>query len=194
MKKNIYIKTNTSKYHVKIGQNFFKKYLNNLANKNSKKYILIDLKVYKIYKNYFDHLTKKDVYLIKVNGSEKIKSIDVYWKVILNLLNYQIDRSSYIIAIGGGTVGDLGGFIASTILRGVKFILIPTTLLSQVDSSIGGKNGINTEFGKNLVGTFFQPNVIIVDTSFLRSLTLKQFKSGYAEIVKHAIISDKSFF
>ena len=105
-----------------------------------------------------------------------------------------INRSSTILAIGGGTLGDLSGFIASTILRGVKFILIPTTLLSQVDSSIGGKNGINTKFGKNLVGTFYQPSLVIVDPTFLNSLSFREIKSGYAEIVKHAIIKDEKFF
>ena len=106
-----------------------------------------------------------------------IKSIEYYWKIILILLNNKIDRSSLIIAIGGGTIGDLGGFVASTILRGIKFTLIPTTLLSQADSSIGGKNGINTKFGKNLVGNFYQPNSIIIDPSFLKSLSIKQIKS-----------------
>ena len=106
----------------------------------------------------------------------------------------KIDRSSTIISIGGGTVGDLCGFISSTILRGVKFSLIPTTLLSQVDSSIGGKNGINSKYGKNLIGTFYQPDIVIIDPTILRSLPLKQLRSGYAEIVKHALINDKNFY
>ena len=104
-----------------------------------------------------------------------------------------VDRKSVIIAIGGGTLGDLAGFIASTLLRGVDLVLIPTTLLSQVDSSIGGKNGINTKYGKNLIGTFYQPTKVIIDPSTLSSLPRREFLSGYAEIVKHAIIMIKNF-
>ena len=103
-----------------------------------------------------------------------------------------VDRN--IIAIGGGTLGDLTGFIASTVLRGLDFFLIPTTLLSQVDSSIGGKNGINTVYGKNLIGTFYQPKEVLIDISILNSLPKKEIKSGYAEIIKHALIHDYSFF
>ena len=99
-----------------------------------------------------------------------------------------------LIAIGGGTIGDLTGFIASTILRGVKFILIPTTLLAQVDSSIGGKNGINTSFGKNLIGTFLQPDLVIVDPAALVTLSKREVRSGYSEILKHALIKDKIFY
>ena len=110
------------------------------------------------------------------------------------LLSLQIDRSSTLVAIGGGTIGDLVGYIASTMLRGVDYKLIPTTLLSQVDSSIGGKNGINTKHGKNLIGSFFHPSEVVIDISFLKSLPLKEIKSGYAEIVKHSLINDRNFF
>ena len=110
------------------------------------------------------------------------------------LLKKEIDRSSTLIAIGGGAIGDLCGFIASTILRGVRLVLVPSTLLSQVDSSIGGKNGINSKYGKNLVGTFYQPDVVIIDPSILFSLPFRQIKSGYAEIVKYALINDNKFY
>ena len=125
---------------------------------------------------------------------EKIKNLNSYQSLINKILEKQINRNSTIVAIGGGTVGDLVGFIASTILRGVKLVLIPTTLLSQVDSSIGGKNGINTSYGKNLLGTFYQPNKVIIDPKILKSLPKREIKSGYAEILKHAIINDLSFF
>jgi len=110
------------------------------------------------------------------------------------ILSKGIDRNSVIIAIGGGTIGDLSGFVASTILRGVKFILMPTTLLSQVDSSIGGKNGINTTMGKNLIGTFYNPDAVYIDPKILSSLSKREIKSGYAEIIKHSLINDLSFF
>ena len=192
MIKTIRIKKNNLDYNINIGNGLFKKYLKSLNNQKDKKFLIIDQKVYKIYKKTLNQY--KNLNIIKINGSENIKSIKNYWKIILILLNKKIDRSSSIIAIGGGTIGDLVGFIASTILRGVKFILIPTTLLSQADSSIGGKNGINTKLGKNLVGTFHQPNRVIIDPSFLKSLSFKQIKSGYAEIVKHAIINDIIFY
>ena len=105
-----------------------------------------------------------------------------------------MNRKSAVIAIGGGSLGDLVGFVASTLLRGLDFFLIPTTLLSQVDSSIGGKNGINTSYGKNLLGTFYQPKEVLIDISVLNSLPKKEIKSGYAEIIKHALIKDYSFF
>ena len=110
------------------------------------------------------------------------------------MLSLGVNRKSVLVAIGGGTLGDLAGFIASTLLRGVDLILIPTTLLSQVDSSVGGKNGINTNFGKNLVGTFYQPKLVIIDPYVLSSLPKRELLSGYAEIVKHAIIYDQKFF
>ena len=158
MVKIIRLKTKTSNYLIRIGNGSFKKIINDLKRQQSNKYILIDSKVYNNFSSYFNKLKRKDIILIKINSSEKIKSIKHYWDIASQLLNKKINRSSIIVAIGGGTLGDLVGFIASTILRGVKFILIPTTLLSQVDSSIGGKNGINSKFAKNVIGTFYQPS------------------------------------
>ena len=192
MKKQILIKTKSKKYKIFIENGSINTYLKSELRTDSKKFIIIDSKVSKkinkIIKN------KNNVSLITVKGSEKLKSINSYWKIISKLLQKKIDRSSTIISIGGGTVGDLCGFISNTILRGVKFSLIPTTLLSQVDSSIGGKNGINSKYGKNLIGTFYQPDIVIIDPTILRSLPLKQLRSGYAEIVKHALINDKNFY
>ena len=192
MKKQILIKTKSKKYKIFIENGSINTYLKSELRTDSKKFIIVDSKVSKkinkIIKN------KKNVFLITVKGSEKLKSINSYWKIISKLLQKKIDRSSTIISIGGGTVGDLCGFISNTILRGVKFSLIPTTLLSQVDSSIGGKNGINSKYGKNLIGTFYQPDIVIIDPTILRSLPLKQLRTGYAEIVKHALINDKNFY
>ena len=192
MKKQILIKTKSKQYKIFIENGSINTYLKSELRTDSKKFIIVDNKVSKkinkIIKN------KKNVFLITVKGSEKLKSINSYWKIISKLLQKKIDRSSTIISIGGGTVGDLCGFISNTILRGVKFSLIPTTLLSQVDSSIGGKNGINSKYGKNLIGTFYQPDIVIIDPTILRSLPLKQLRSGYAEIVKHALINDKNFY
>ena len=192
MIKNIRVRKNNLDYNISIGNGLFNKYLKLLTNKTEKKFLIIDQKVYRILKKTL--IQYKDLNIIQIHVSENIKSIEYYWKIILILLNKNIDRSSLVIAIGGGTIGDLGGFVASTILRGVKFTIIPTTLLSQADSSIGGKNGINTKLGKNLVGTFYQPTRVIIDPFFLQSLPFKQIKSGYAEIIKHAIINDIIFY
>ena len=136
----------------------------------------------------------KNFNLISVQGGEKIKSLKYFAEITNKLLKLKIDRKSCIIAVGGGTIGDLSGFIASTILRGVDFKLIPTTLLSQVDSSIGGKNGINSSFGKNLIGTFYHPTEVIIDANMLKTLPKREIKSGYAEIIKHSLIKDLKFF
>jgi len=125
---------------------------------------------------------------------EQTKSFAELEKLSSWLLTHGIDRKSLIFAVGGGVVGDLTGFCASTILRGVPFIQIPTTLLAQVDSSVGGKTGINTAQGKNLVGTFYQPKAVIADLQTLETLPQRELLAGYAEIVKYGLINDSSFF
>ena len=191
MNKKIKIKSIEKNYFIEIRYNFFKKKLTKLITNKNKIIIIIDRNVEYLIKNL---KFKNNIFVIKIKGSEKIKNFNNYEIITKKILSFGIDRNSLIIAIGGGTIGDLSGFIASTILRGVKFILIPTTLLSQVDSSIGGKNGINTNHGKNLVGTFYQPDEVFIDPNILRSLPKKELISGYAEIVKHALINDKVFF
>ena len=162
-----------------------------LINDNNKIIIVIDRNVEYLLKNI---KFKKNIFIIKIKGSEKIKNFNNYEILTKKILSFGVDRNSIVIAIGGGTIGDLSGFIASTILRGVKFVLMPTTLLSQVDSSIGGKNGINTNLGKNLIGTFYQPDEVFIDPKILESLPKKELQSGYAEVVKHALINDIFFF
>lgn len=191
MKKIISIKTTEKKYNIFIQKNSIMTAINIEKKIGNKIFILIDSRVSYLIKK----LKKNDkIKVIKLKGGEKIKSIKNYSKISERLLKLKIDRSSTIIAIGGGTVGDLSGFIASTVLRGVKFILIPTTLLSQVDSSIGGKNGINTTYGKNLIGNFFQPDKVIIDISVLSTLPKREIKSGYAEILKHSLIKNRKLF
>ena len=192
MKKIIQIKDKGYNYKILIEKSCIDFFFNSKTFKKSNNFIIIDKKLSKIIKKKLNN--KSNAKFIEISGSEKIKSINFYTKIIKKLLNLKIDRHSNIIAIGGGSIGDLSGFIASTILRGVNFILIPTTLLSQVDSSIGGKNGINSDFGKNLIGTFYQPNLVIIDPQILKTLPPRQIISGYAEIVKHSLISNKNFY
>ena len=186
---NITIKENT--YSIEIENNSINKNLKKIIATNKKIIFLIDKKVFHIFKELKNY--KKQNYIC-INCSEKIKSFESYENLTQKILKIGIDRNSLIVAMGGGTLGDLTGFIASTLLRGIKLILIPTTLLSQVDSSIGGKNGINTKFGKNLLGTFYHPKLVLIDPSILFSLPKREIRSGYAEIIKHAIINDEKFF
>ena len=190
MIKEIKINNNHINTSSTIKSNYATKYLNFLSKNNRKIFCIVDNKV----KNFFNDLDKKNIHFTYLKCGEKIKKINYYEKIYEKLLSKGIDRNSILVCIGGGTLGDLCGFIASTILRGVEYKLIPTTLLSQVDSSIGGKNGINSKYGKNLIGSFYQPNEVIIDTKFLKMLPFREIKSGYAEIIKHALIKDKNFF
>ncbi|MDI2090575.1 3-dehydroquinate synthase [Commensalibacter oyaizuii] len=131
---------------------------------------------------------------ILIPPGENTKSIHNYEIVTNQLLERGIERKTPIIALGGGVTGDLSGFAAATTLRGVPFIQIPTTLLSQVDSSVGGKTGINTPTGKNLIGAFYQPEIVIADTHTLDTLPIRELKAGYAEIVKAGLIDDVELF
>jgi len=125
---------------------------------------------------------------------EQTKSFATLNLVCESFLDARIDRSTALIALGGGVIGDLTGFAAGVILRGVPFIQIPTTLLAQVDSSVGGKTGINAAHGKNLIGLFYQPLKVIADVATLDSLDYRQLKAGYAEVVKYGLIRDLAFF
>jgi 3-dehydroquinate synthase len=125
---------------------------------------------------------------------ESSKSISTYGELMNQLLDNKIQRDEALIALGGGVIGDLTGFAASTLRRGVDFIQIPTTLLSQVDSSVGGKTGINAPQGKNLIGAFYQPRLVLADISTLDSLPHREVLAGYAEVVKYGLLGDYNFF
>ena len=129
-----------------------------------------------------------DTKTIIIPSGEKSKSFSGLESLIQELLIYKIERNDTLIALGGGVVGDLVGFASSIIYRGINFIQIPTTILSQVDSAVGGKTGINLEEGKNLVGSFHQPKAVITDVSFLKTLPKREIIAGYAEILKLSLI------
>ncbi len=131
---------------------------------------------------------------IIVPAGEASKSFARFEWLMDALLTLQPDRKTTLIALGGGVVGDLCGFAASVLLRGVPFIQVPTSLLAQVDSSVGGKTGINTQAGKNLVGSFYQPQLVLIDTDTLRTLPARELRAGYAEVVKYGLIDDAPFF
>ena len=133
-----------------------------------------------------------DLYLIE--GGEDAKSFSSLEKLLDRMLADGVDRQCVVIAFGGGVVGDVAGFAAGVIMRGIELIQIPTTLMSQVDSSVGGKNGINTRQGKNLVGSFLQPRIVLNDVSLLSSLPSDEMKSGYGEIVKYGLLCGEEEF
>ncbi|MCB9976714.1 MAG: 3-dehydroquinate synthase [Rhodospirillales bacterium] len=132
--------------------------------------------------------------IIVLPHGEKTKSYEFLSKLHHWMLGHNIHRNSVVVAVGGGVIGDLTGFAAATVLRGVPFVQIPTTLLSQVDSSVGGKTGINTEYGKNLVGSFYQPGVVVADVDVLNTLPRREVLAGYAEVVKYGLIGNIRFF
>ena len=193
-----------SSYDIVIGTNLISNPAPYLKNYIEKRKIII------IHDDYFSPTQKKNsyfykflesikencnnVHLISIPGGDKTKNINHLNEIIETTLSFEIDRDSIIIAFGGGVVGDIAGFVSSIVLRGINYIQVPTTLLSQVDSSIGGKTGINSKMGKNLIGAFHQPLAVISDINILNSLPKREFYAGLAEIVKYGLIKDIAFF
>ena len=192
------VKTENHKYPIFIGNNILDKF-ENLLKTNSIKFnqclIIVDKNVpKKLISKVLKSLPKKNRFIYNFKANEKNKNQKSIDNILSILLSKNFNRNDCVISIGGGITGDVSGFVASIFKRGLKFINIPTTLLSQVDSSIGGKTGINSKYGKNLIGTFYQPSLVVSDISFLKSLPRREVVCGYGEILKHAIISDKKFF
>lgn len=191
------IKTRTEKYPIIIGQNLISN-LSKILNKNfikfKKSLIVIDKNVPNNFQRKIKNNLKKNTYVCYINANEKNKNQKTVSKIIEILLNKNFSREDCLVSVGGGITGDIVGFAASQFKRGLKFINIPTTLLAQVDSSIGGKTGVNTIYGKNLIGSFYQPKIVISDINFLASLPKRELICGYGEILKHAIIANKNFY
>ena len=135
-----------------------------------------------------------DFLSIKIPSGEKYKSISTCQGLWQTLIQHHCDRQNLIINLGGGVIGDMGGFVAGTYMRGVNFIQVPTTLLSQVDASVGGKLAIDMQGYKNIVGLFLEPQMVWVDTSFIQTLTERELRSGYAEVIKHALIRSQALW
>ncbi|MGM0526027.1 MAG: 3-dehydroquinate synthase [Pseudomonadota bacterium] len=139
-------------------------------------------------------LAEHHVTVFEMPDGEQYKSLSVYSEVMDQLISAGFNRDAAIVALGGGVVGDLAGFVAATFQRGVDFYQIPTTLLAQVDSSVGGKTAVNHPQGKNLIGAFYQPQAVLIDTDCLQTLPERHYKSGLAEVIKYGIIYDNDFF
>ena len=127
-------------------------------------------------------------------GGDGAKNLVEAEKIFATMIEAEMDRSSWVVALGGGVVGDMAGFVAATFQRGIPFVQVPTTIVAQVDASIGGKTAVNHALGKNLIGSFHQPHMVLADTSALRSLPVPEMVAGMAEVVKHAIIRDADLF
>ena len=192
------VNTNSQQYSIIIGNNILKK-VNKFLKENSIDFnqclLVIDKNIPKnLVKDTLKSLPKGSVSIHYFNASEKNKNLKSVNEITSILLKKSFNRNDCLISIGGGITGDVSGFAASTFKRGLKFVNIPTTLLSQVDSSIGGKTGVNTKYGKNLIGSFYQPSLVISDTNFLNSLPKREVVCGYGEILKHSLINGKKFF
>ena len=192
------VKTKTKNYPIIIGENILDKIgnqINTKIPKCKKIALIVDNKVpKKILIRIKNSIKNFNYFFIKLNSSEKIKNLKTVNMLINILLKKNFHRNDCMIVLGGGILGDVAALAANLIKRGIKFINIPTTLLAQVDSSIGGKTGVNSKYGKNLIGTFYQPEMVISDISVLNSLPKREIVCGYAEILKHALILDKKLF
>jgi len=192
------INTKDHKYPILIGKGLITK-LPKLLNNNSIKFnkclLVIDNRVPKnLINKIFKSLKKKQTITHIFSANELNKNQSSVNKILTILLKKNFHRNDCLISIGGGITGDVSGFAASIFKRGIRFVNIPTTLLAQVDSSIGGKTGINSIHGKNSIGSFYQPSLVISDINFLKTLPKREIICGYGEILKHSLIDNKKFF
>lgn len=189
----VYIDLGVNSYFIHIGDDIL--HLISDYIKGGDKYLLItDENVDRLYGKLFEEsLLGKQIYKFIIKPGEQSKTLATVEDILNNMIDLGLTRRSKIIALGGGIVGDISGFCASIFMRGIPFIQIPTTLLSQVDSSVGGKTGVNMEKGKNMVGSFYQPETVIIDINTLKTLPHRELISGIGEIIKYGIIWDYDF-
>lgn len=182
------------KYKIIIGNKSLEK-INEFVkfNKYSKVFIISEKKIYNLWKDKINKI-HNNINVILLKTGEKTKSMESVQYICEKLIDFGADRKSLIINIGGGMITDLGGFSSSIYMRGVDYINIPTSLLAMIDASIGGKNGVNLNSVKNIIGVFNEPKIIIIDTEFLQTLPEREYNSAYGEIIKHSIIRNKKYF
>lgn len=194
----IELMTNRSKSTlIKIGVDFLQPEFKMQKEGHGKKAVLIlDENVDKLHPQVFEHLDHlyDDLLKIVVPQGESSKSLSMFADILNKALHHGVRRSTVVYVAGGGVTGDLGAFVAASLLRGLPLVHIPTTLLAMVDSSIGGKTGINHDTGKNLIGAFYQPDIVLMDMSFLSTLPQREWNCGMGEVLKYACISDPAIF
>ena len=192
------VKNLNSNYSIIIGKNVLNKISNQikiLCPGTQKIALVVDKNVPKKFKIKIKKSLKKyKIYIFEYDVNEKFKSLANVNMLVEKCLAQNFNRNDVLISLGGGILGDFSAFAASMIKRGINFVNIPTTLLAQVDSSIGGKTGVNSIRGKNLIGSFYQPKLVISDVEILKSLPERELVCGYAEILKHALILKNNFF
>ena len=194
----IQVKNKDTNYSILVGHgavNLLGEQIKKLCPKTKKVGLILDKNIPMKYKKKIKKQIKRyEVHLYEFTPNENLKSFTKANNLIESLLKNNFNRSDVIIAAGGGIIGDFAGFVASILKRGVNFINLPSTLLAQADSSIGGKTGVNSNRGKNLIGSFYQPRVVISELGFLKSLSRRNLVCGFAEILKHSLIHDNKFF
>ena len=194
----IKVKNRETKYPIFIGSgalNLLRGQIKSTCPQTKKIALILDKNVPKQYKKKVKRaLSNYKVYSKEYLPKENLKSFKEAGLLVENLLKNKFNRGDSIVAVGGGIIGDFAGFVASILKRGINFINVPSTLLSQVDSSIGGKTGVNSKEGKNLIGSFYQPKLVISELAFLKSLPKRELVCGFAEILKYSLIRDKKFF
>ncbi|CDZ16329.1 3-dehydroquinate synthase [Candidatus Johnevansia muelleri] len=196
MQKNIMVELGNRSYPIYIGPDLiYKGYIYTPYISGDKVLIVTNkLIAYYYLERLKNQLREFDVYELILQEGESTKHIATVEKIWSILLIYKFNRSSTIIALGGGVIGDISGFAAASYQRGITFIQMPTTLLAQVDSSVGGKTGVNHFLGKNMIGAFWQPSLVIIDTQTLNTLSHRDISAGIAEVIKYGLIHDIAFF
>jgi 3-dehydroquinate synthase len=195
----IRVKLGERSYDISIGSNILNTIGDNLKSfgLSPKIAIVSNPTVYPLYGKTVSDSVKKagfDVITVTIPDGEEYKNLLWVQHIYNELLKVKLDRSSALIALGGGVIGDITGFVASTYMRGISYIQVPTTLLAQVDSSVGGKTGVNHKLGKNMIGTFWQPRLVWIDVDTLKTLPLRELRAGLAEVIKYGVIWDEKLF
>lgn len=183
--------------NIKLKQNSYKVFINELEKLNfdTKVVLLSNARILNLHlKTLKSKIKCKELFIISVEEGEEYKNLQTVEKILNQMFAHRIDRKSILISFGGGVISDIGGFVASIYQRGISFINIPTTLLACVDASVGGKTGVNNQFGKNLIGSFYQPKAVYCQSEFLKTLNDKELSSAMAEIIKMALSFDIRFF
>ena len=181
--KKLSVKTKNKEYDILI-KNGLLSDIDTFLSNDTKFFLITNDNLAKIYPDFISKFKNKVI----IKDGENHKNFETFQYIAEELLRQRIERKDKIVVFGGGVTGDLAGYAAASVLTGVGFIQIPTTLLAQVDSSVGGKTGFNTKYGKNLVGAFYQPDIVLIDPSLLKTLPEKEIKTGFGEVVKYCFI------
>jgi 3-dehydroquinate synthase len=183
-------------YEISIGTGIFKDKVRNIISqlKPTRIAVVTDTHLFKIYRDLLNVTFGADARIIVYPAGESKKNIRTINGMFAEMQDAGLDRKACVFAFGGGVTGDMAGFLAGIYLRGIRFVQIPTSLLAMVDSSTGGKTGVDTPGGKNLMGVFHQPKAVIIDTDFLKTLPRRDLINGMAEVIKHGIIADSKYF